>query len=433
MLTARNIFNSVLLPILAVIVLSASALEAQRTIITGVVVDAQTSEGIPAAQLKVQGRFQGTMADGDGRFKFEVDGPIAALEISRVGYKKLVYQIQGQKTQGLKIKLEPTAALAPVVIASGPQPVFEDKTLHLYDYDFLDDQLVVIIYDRERRHSKLGLVDKNDSIVNTKLCLQPPGKLFRDCLGNVHAITQDWACQLWTDYGELQSYADTLETFERVVKPCLGNIGNYYYFEYRRFHGQVLNYFAYDVENEKWINFLELKDKVKIHQLEDPMGPNLSFASAMEEEITQPYLAAGPPRMWDAQMQFDYLAFFYPIPAPLHVIGDSIYIFDHHDGLIRVFEPNGDSVRTVAIDYHKSRDWERAIYIDEVLGEAYTRYDKHGVSSLRKINLVDGSVGEKIKIPRQFPKKITVRAGTAYFMYKKDLKDDTNRLYRMQL
>ena len=50
-----------------------------------------------------------------------------------------------------------------------------------------------------------------------------------------------------------------------------------------------------------------------------------------------------------------------------------------------------------------------------------------------EVALMDGSVGEKIKIPRQFPKKISVRAGTAYFMYKQDLKDDTNRLYRMPL
>ena len=422
-----------MMALMVLLMMGSTHVVAQQIVLAGTVTEAQTAEAIPAVQIKVQGRFQGTMTDENGHFRLVVDGPVQALEISRVGYKKLVFAIAKNNPAQLKIELEATAALDPVVISSGPQLVFRDKTLHLYDYEFLDNQLLVIVYDRDRRHAKLALVDGNDSIVDTKLTLQPPGKLYRDCLGNIHALTQDWACQLWTDFGEIQAYTDSLATFERVVKPCLGNIGNYYYFDYRQFHGQVLSYFAYDVQNEKWINFLELKDKIKIHQLEDPMGPNLSYASAVEENIVQPYLQADPVRMWDAQMQFDYLAFFYPIPAPLHVIRDSVYVFDHHDGLIRVFEANGDSVREMSIDYHKSRDWERAIYVDEIRGEAYTRYDKNGISSLRKINLADGSVGEKIKIPRQFPKKIIVRDGTVYFMYKQDLKDDTNRLYRMVL
>lgn len=413
--------------------IAASALHAQQTMLSGIVIDAETKEGIAAAQIKVQGRFQGTMTDENGHFHFESDTRLNAIEISRVGYKKLVVQVPQEQNAVLRIELQQAEELETVEITAGPQLVFADKTLHLYDFDFLDDDLVVILYDRERRHSKLALVNKRDSIIHTKMLLQPPGALFKDCLGNLHALTKDWACQLWIDFDELQSYADTLATFERVVRPCLGNIGNFYYFEYRRFHGQVLNYFAYDVENEKWINFIELKDKVKIHQLEDPMGPNLSFAAVANEDLSQPYLAADPIRMWDAQMQFDYLAFFYPLPAPLHVIGDSLYIFDHQAGLIRVFEPNGSPIREVAIDYHKPRDWERIIYVDEVLGEAYARYDKNGFVSLRKINLNDGSVGEKIKIPRQFPKKIVIRGGIVYFMYKQDLRDDTNRLYRMRI
>ena len=73
------------------------------------------------------------------------------------------------------------------------------------------------------------------------------------------------------------------------------------------------------------------------------------------------------------------------------------------------------------------------IIIDEIRGEAYTVFEKHGYQTLRRIDLATGTLGLPTEIPRQFPHKIQIRNGIAYFLYKQGSYDDTKRLYRLGL
>lgn len=410
-----------------------SVCPAQSMQVEGTVRDAETAEPIVAAQVHVQGRLQGVLTDASGHFSLRIEGAAKTLEVTHVGYRKAFAQLKPTAWQRVDLQMEVAAALAPVVISSGPELVLEDKTIHLYDYDFFEGELMMIIYDRQLRRSKLALVDASDSILDTELCVEIPGKLQRDCLGNVHAITQHYACQLFTDADQIGFYTDSLATFERTVMPCLGNIDAHYYFDYRRFNNQILDYLAYDMEADAWTPFLQVKDKNKMHQLMDPLGIYMSVATSEAQ------MMALTPEDWEMvgkinpEFQFEQMVFFYPVDAPLHVIDGKVMVFDHLNGVIRSFEKDGTALDEVAIGYHKLPHWQRSIIVDEVRGEAYTLYAQHGYMSLRKIDLLTGTTGEAIEIPKQFPNKIQVRDGIAYFMYKQGHYDDTNRLYRMRL
>lgn len=406
---------------------------AQTIRVEGNVTDAETSEPIASAQVKAQGRLQGTLTDEKGHFSFQLDASAKTLEISHIGYRKAFVQLKSGSHHSIDIKLESAAALDPVVISSGASLVLEDKTIHLYDYEFFEGQLMMIVYDRDLHRSKLALVNERDSIMDMNLCAEEPGKLVRDCFGNVHAITQHWACQLFLEDEAIQYYKDSLATFERTVAPCLGNIGSHFYFDYRRFNNQILDYMAYDMETDKWTPFLQVKDKNKMHQIMDPLGIYMAVATSEEQMMSIGEKDWKKIGTIDPEFQFEQMAFFYPVDAPLRVIDGKVYVFDHLNGLIRSFEKDGKEIAEVNIDYHKLPNFQRAIIVDEERAEAYALYQKHGYSSLRKIDLKTGSTGEPIEIPKQFPNKITVRDGIAYFMYKQGHYDDTNRLYRMQL
>ncbi len=415
------------------LLLAAGSVQAQTMKVDGIVRDAMTMEPIAAAQVKAQGRLQGTLTDEKGQFSFEIDALVKTLEVSHIGYRKVYVQLKPGMHHNLEVMLENAAALDPVVISSGAELVLEDETIHLYDYEFFEGQLMMIIYDRALHRSKLALVDARDSILDMEMCAEEPGKLARDCFGNVHAITKHWACQLFLDDGEIDYYTDSLASFERTVEPVLGNIGNHYYFDHRRFNNQILDYLAYDMAADKWIPFLHVQDKNKMHQLMDPLGIYMAVATSESQ------MMAISPEDWkkigtiDPEFQFEQMAFFYPVDAPLRVIDGKVVVFDHLNGLIRTFEADGKAIAEVPIDYHKLPNWQRAIIVDQERGEAYALYEKHGYSSLRKIDLATGNEGEPVEFPKQFPRKIMVRDGVAYFMYKQGQYDDTNRLYRMRL
>jgi CarboxypepD_reg-like domain len=413
--------------------LSATAAHAQSMRVEGTVRDAATGEPLVTAQVRVQGRLQGTLTDAKGHYDLTIEGTAKAIEVSHIGFRKTVLPLKALGNQRLDARLEQAEAMAPVIISAGPELVLEDKTIHLYDYEFFEGQLMMIIYDRKGRYSKLALVDAQDSILDVVTCVEEPGKLKRDCMGNVHAITKHFACQIFMDEGVISFFVDSLATFERVVEPCLGNIGDQYYFDYRRFNNQILDYLAYDMAADAWKPFFQVKDKNKMHQIMDPLGIYMGVATS------EAGMMSLTPEDWkkvgtiNPEFQFEQMVFFYPVDAPLRIIKGQVVIFDHLNGLIRSFKADGEEVGEVAIGYHKLPHWQRSIIVDEVRSEAYTLYAQHGYSSLRKIDLQTGSVGEPIEIPRQFAQKIMVRDGIAYFMYKQGSYDETNRLYRMRL
>jgi hypothetical protein len=154
---------------IAILLLSCATMYAQPMRVQGTVREAGTGEPVISAQVRAQGRLQGTLTDAQGKFTLELDAPAQVLEVSHIGFKKVYVPLAGKSGRSLDISLEPAASLAPIVISAGPQEVLEDRTIHLYDYELLDDHIMMIIYDRKLKRSKLALVDANDSIVDTEL------------------------------------------------------------------------------------------------------------------------------------------------------------------------------------------------------------------------------------------------------------------------
>lgn len=404
----------------------------QTFLLEGRALEAVTNEPVAAAQVRVQGRAQGTLTDAEGRFSLVVDGKAQALEITHIGYQRRVVQVEAARAQVIEVELV-AAEMAPVIITAGPQRIFEDKTVHLYDYELLDEHIMAIVYDRKLRRSKLALLNARDSILDWELLPEEPGKLVKDCLGNVHAITQHFACQLYWDGEGIGYYVDSLSTFERVVMPCIGNIGGHYYFQHFTFNDQVVDFLSYDIETEQWTTFLHLMDKVRMHQLMDPLDRYSQLASS------ESAMASLPSAVWeqvgklDAEAQFQKLAFFRPVDALLRVIHEELYVFDHLQGRILHCARDGRALGEVPISFHKARDRQRVVLVDAVRGEAYTAFEKYGYTRLCRIDLHTGALGTPTDIPVQFPHKLQVRDGVVYFLYQEGPHDPVKRLYRMVL
>jgi hypothetical protein len=419
----------------------------QTWILRGQIQETGSHEPIQFANISVKGTPQGAVSNETGSYRLELEGDEAILEVSRMGYRrKTILVKRNLPVQSQDILLEVSdVQIDEVVISDGLQRVFEDPTLHLYDYEFYDDRLLVIVYDRKMKRSRLALVNDQDSIISITDGEEKPGKFFKDCLGNVHVLGKKYACQLWvmdnkSDGSRIGWFRDSLETFYRIVKPCLGSLDEYRYYKFGQGNDQLMHYVAYNAETKEQGSFVQIKDKNKIHQMLDPLGQYAGFAS------TEAQLLSISPEIWDKinkldhNYQFERLAFFYPISAPLHVINEEICLFDHTNGLIHRLAKDGSALpdqevanTEIPISYHQEPHWQRVVYRDPIRGEAYAAYLKHGMLTLKEIDLETGELKGSYELPRQFPSRVQVRDGVVYFLYKELDYDTTNRLYRLRI
>lgn len=85
-----------LLALLAFLAAAAPRLHAQSGVIFGTVLDAETNEGVPFANVLLQGTSTGTSTDFEGNFRLEgLEPKVYNLSVSSVGYKpQAVYEVR---------------------------------------------------------------------------------------------------------------------------------------------------------------------------------------------------------------------------------------------------------------------------------------------------------------------------------------------------
>lgn len=113
------------LAFLMLTIFSTFNLLAQKTVITGVVIDEHSKDPVPFANVYLQSDpSQGVSSDFDGNFEISFDSPPDILESSALGYETLEIKYEGKNE--LKIQLAASALnLAEVVVtASGEDPAY---------------------------------------------------------------------------------------------------------------------------------------------------------------------------------------------------------------------------------------------------------------------------------------------------------------------
>ncbi len=97
----------------------------QETKVKGVVIDAETKEVIPFANIAFKGTSIGTISSMEGAFFLTSRENVDTLVISYIGYKTQKIPLQKRKFQRLEIALETAnISLKEVVVLPGENPAF---------------------------------------------------------------------------------------------------------------------------------------------------------------------------------------------------------------------------------------------------------------------------------------------------------------------
>jgi hypothetical protein len=121
-----------LLPLLSAIVImffTESALAVKT--IRGSISDVKTNEALAAANIQIEGTFQGTISNEDGNFIIQLDIVPATLSITYIGYQSKHIPINKETPEYISIQLQPTILEmeAIVVIAEDPAMAIMRKVI----------------------------------------------------------------------------------------------------------------------------------------------------------------------------------------------------------------------------------------------------------------------------------------------------------------
>ena len=107
--------------LLFVVLLAVSA-GARAQVVTGRVVDDKTEEGLPSANIQVEGRLVGTVTNRHGYFRLQVDEVPAVLLFRYIGFETERVQISDPDSVDVTVRMVPTTYLLDEVLVSGEDP-----------------------------------------------------------------------------------------------------------------------------------------------------------------------------------------------------------------------------------------------------------------------------------------------------------------------
>lgn len=133
---------------------------AQNTVVKGKILDVNTGEAVPFATVVFTGTQDGTISDINGSFHVKTSKPVDSIEVSFVGYTKVVKPLVRGKKQEINFELqEDVQILQDVVVTPGENPAFAIMR-KVKKNKIKNDQRVLKAYNYEK-YAKVELALKN--------------------------------------------------------------------------------------------------------------------------------------------------------------------------------------------------------------------------------------------------------------------------------
>lgn len=400
-------------------------------LLKGKVFDSKTKAPVAGANVYVNETMTGTTSSTNGTYQLNIQNTPAVIVISCVGYTRRYFTFTTPQVSEFNVPLDPSMYEIPEVLVTArrtPVSISDNQDIYVVDYDFYDNHILLLGHPGKRSaRTMLVLMDRMGKRILKKEIKQGMN-LYRDPFNNLHLLTADTAYQIYFDGKDIQllypcdkkKFMDSFPEFLEIYKDKV--ILRQYAFD-----DQALLYYFYNAGDTTIQRFWAEATPEVYRKVDGLIG---SIPITKDGKGTSMF------NLFNADERFVKMAFYAPIFCPLQIIRDTIYIFNFTNDLIETYGVRGFPLETpTAIAFHKTDEWQKRLFNDQVNGKIYTQFIRNGISELREINLKTGQLGEQlIKIPDfPFVSKILVHDGYLFFLYEEKLYPHFMRLYRMAI
>lgn len=403
-----------------------------------------------------------TYTDSAGKFVFELaklNSVSNTLSIIGVGFESLVNkQVERQKGDQVFYLTQEDYIETTLDIIEGPNLVWGSEVWNVGDFCWDENgDLIILTYEEEERwkrqeHAKKTLLkgsqllrlDKRTSrgihavndvrlfqtihIPGTALGFydQFPGEILVECLEGFYLLHHD------TLQWDLISLPDSV--MKRNIKPVVDTIRrkNFIISDFESSY-PAFDYFIHD--KDQWHSFYHIQDEKEMELFRSEykyLGPKekveayqFELDHGVDKEVVAAYMRG-----------FQHSHYHQPLYAPLVVMGDTIWVFDHIHHQVHSFSSKGESTRVHKIQYHLQKGagkWIGKIWKDGVTQRIYTAYKKSGSISIYEIFPSEERFEFCIQLTHAYIEKIKIRGGDIYYIYKPFESTKNRYLYKEKI
>lgn len=394
--------------------------------ITGNVKDIN-QKNLSGVNILIENSAEGTYSDGDGNYFLKCNLPgTFVLRFSYVGFKEKKIKISQFKqgdTLVNNIKLNNIYTILPTFNVSSftqPDTVFASVTYNISDFEFFKDKLILLAYENKPgKETQVILTDENSNLIDKKKSPFDTEELFNDFNGNINLVSGDAVSRILIRGNEISFLPVNFSDFSDHIKPCVEKLGEKIFFSDYYFGYPEFNYYSYSIPSEKTSLIKKVIDKPLMQEYRyqyyflTPTEKLKARRLASEYHTDKHIMAA-------ALTGFQKSFYYSPLYAPLFLINDSIFIFDHYEDKLFVFDEFSQTINSVSILYHKNpvEHWEKKMVMDETNKKIYSLYKKNGYYYLKRIDLKSGEVISSFKLFYKYAEKIKIKNDYVYYIYR---------------
>lgn len=409
------------------------------------IVDEATGQSIAGAHVSFYGKQ--FISDSNGRVTLKTTTK-TQITISHISYCDTVLFIKYEYQNPLLIELKSKVNLLPEAqVDTRPVSLFAPAKTHVFDFEFHNDSLLVMTYEKEKLFRKGN--DQSQEMYNgcKLLLITPKGividsidlpdlikSFYKDPLGNIFILAENQVLLIEIKIGRLSLSTFTNHDFQTLIKPLCGNsITSYFYTDYQWDYPEF-NYFNLTKNSDKTALIRTIKDEftMELFRAEYKYLSNqdklkarrLEYKTGIDKEIFGAYMSG-----------FTYHIYYKKLYAPLFCYGDSLFIFDHPSNQIFFHNGDGQNLDSIDIHYLENRSLK---FKDEIINDPKTKlfygiFEKSGIKSLLKIDPFSGESHNSINLYYAYPENIKVRDNKVYYIYRKTGGSKTRHLFMEEI
>lgn len=313
------------------------------------------------------------------------------------------------------------------------ETVFHSNYHYVHDYEILEDKLVLITFNHSlRKDAAITLCGLDQEILFEFEIGEEPIELIKDYKGELFLKTKFSLFRLPVIGDSIGFERVNVNDYQFRINNCVDSVSNHVVFNDNLEYLPRMNYYALDTRDSVFFKFKYIENEIvnKMQRWEYNELP-------LEEKRRARELAELVPNMDKKDVAAIFTGFHKtmycePVSAPLFVLDDSLFIFDHSKSVLYKLR-NFQVVDSIEITYHKSERflrWKDEVLFDKTTPEFYGVFLKNGYYYLKGISAEMGGVMSDFKVEKQFAENLKVQNGYAYYLYKKPSSPEKPFLYR---
>lgn len=413
-------------------------------VIKGVVINADSNTALENAGVKIPGTYYSTVSDKKGTFILKV--PVRThyrLIISHIAFESLSKEIHnpGQDTITVVVKLKTKTRLltgVDILADNKPETMVGKPSFSVYDFDFIEDKFLLLTAVNSLKKAQIKVSDYEGNISASFDVPKSAGEalyFFSDYEGYTDLVCTDSVFRIDLFGQDLMIIPIKKKDFEKYLLPVTDTAFGKYYTNDQWEKYPSFNHYAVKLSDTvaKVLKNITNKDLMDMYNFEYYFLPPAMQMQArrLAGEYKADYHVVAA-----LMSGFTESMFYESLYAPLFILKDTVCIFNHYNNSLYHFDRNNHLIDSVPINYHHPknwRHWKRKLIVDEPENTVYAFFSKDEHHYFKKIDFRTGQELLTYKLQNYSGRKIKIKDGYAYYVYKPVTSLQEYYLYRERI